>query len=132
LFRVKISPKGDWLALGGGDQLIVWEWGTQSYVLQSQNQGHNVSCVAYSPCGSKLATGGTDGTVKVWSTNSGFCQVTWARQPVYKKQAQRQVFWLKIWTGYWTEIFRAEFQTEKQNRFLIRRQDSRQDLRQSF
>lgn len=76
LSRVRIAPKGDWLALGGGDQLIVWEWGTQSYVMQSQSQGHSVSCLAYSPCGSKLATGGTDGTVKVWSANSGFCQVT--------------------------------------------------------
>ena len=56
----------------------------------------------------------------------------WPRQLVYKKQALRQVFWLKIYTIYWTEIFRAEFLTGKQNRFLDRRQDSRQDLRQTF
>ena len=41
----------------------------------------------------------------------------WARQPVFKKQPQRQVFWLKMKTGYWTEIFVAEFQTGKRNGF---------------
>ena len=42
--------------------------------------------------------------------------LNWPRQPVYEKQAQRQVFWLKIETGYWTQILKAIFQTEKQNR----------------
>ena len=40
----------------------------------------------------------------------------WPRQPVYKKKAQRQVFWLKIKTGYWTGIFR-EFQTGNRTGF---------------
>jgi hypothetical protein len=52
------------------------------------------------------------------------------RQPVYKKQALRQISGTKSETGYWTEIFRAEFKTGKQNRFLRRGQDSRQDLGQ--
>jgi hypothetical protein len=43
--------------------------------------------------------------------------LTWPRKPVYKNQAQRQVYRLKIETGYWTKIFKAEFQIRKQNRF---------------
>jgi len=50
-----------------------------------------------------------------------FVNINLARQPVDKKQAQRQVFWLKILTGYWTEIFMAEYETEKPNRFLKRK-----------
>ena len=40
----------------------------------------------------------------------------WSRQPVYGRQAQRQVFQLKIETGF----LRDEFQTGKQNRVLRR------------
>lgn len=37
--RLIIAPKGDWLALGGeGGQLIVWEWASQSYIMQQQCQ----------------------------------------------------------------------------------------------
>jgi hypothetical protein len=32
----------------------------------------------------------------------------WFRQPVYKKQARRQVFQLKIETGNWTGLFKAQ------------------------
>ena len=40
LNRLVLSPKGDWLALGGeGGTLIVWEWASQSYVMQQQCQG---------------------------------------------------------------------------------------------
>ena len=76
LNQIKISPKGDWLALGGTGSLVIWEWPSQSYVLEQQCQGHSVQCVSYSPCGTKVATGATDGAVKVWSVSSGFCIVT--------------------------------------------------------
>ena len=34
LNQIKISPKGDWLALGGTGSLVIWEWPSQSYVLE--------------------------------------------------------------------------------------------------
>ena len=76
LSQLKISEKGDWIALGGNGSLVVWEWASQSYVLEQQCQGHSVQCVAYSPCATKIATGATDGAVKIWSASSGFCIVT--------------------------------------------------------
>ena len=76
LNQIKISQKGDWIALGGQGSMVVWEWASQSYIVEQQCQGHSVQCVAYSPCATKIATGATDGVVKVWSASSGFCIVT--------------------------------------------------------
>ena len=42
----------------------------------NHEKGHSVSSISYSPCGSKMATGGTDGHVKIWNMTSGFCNVT--------------------------------------------------------
>ena len=49
-----MSPRGDWLALGGdGGGLVVWEWSSKTYVLEQQCQGESVQCLSYSPCGTK-------------------------------------------------------------------------------
>lgn len=37
-----------------------------------------MSCLAYSPDGQYIATGGDDGKVKVWNSTSGFCFVTFS------------------------------------------------------
>ena len=50
-----------------------------SYVLKQQ--GHffaEVHCLAYSPGGSVIATGGGDNKVKLWSPASGYCFVTFS------------------------------------------------------
>uniref|UniRef100_A0A7S0Q3Z6 Small-subunit processome Utp12 domain-containing protein n=1 Tax=Coccolithus braarudii TaxID=221442 RepID=A0A7S0Q3Z6_9EUKA len=74
-----ISPGGEWLAFGCAQlgQLLVWEWQAESYVLKQQ--GHffaEINCLAYSPGGAMIATGGGDSKVKLWSPASGFCFVT--------------------------------------------------------
>ena len=75
--KLKLSPRGDWLAIGGDHGgLTVWEWQSQNYVMEQKTQGHAVQCAAYSPCGTKMITGATDGACKVWSAMSGFCIVT--------------------------------------------------------
>jgi periodic tryptophan protein 2 len=75
---VAISPTSDWLAFGAKDlgQLLVWEWQSETYVLKQQGHYYNVNCVAFSPDGQLVATGGDDAKVKVWNTSSGFCFVT--------------------------------------------------------
>ncbi|KAK7044745.1 periodic tryptophan protein 2 [Favolaschia claudopus] len=62
---VAINASGEWLAFGARKlgQLL---------------QGHffDMNTLAYAPDGQTIATGGDDGKVKVWSTHSGFCFVT--------------------------------------------------------
>ena len=75
---IAINPTGDWIALGcaGLGQLLVWEWQSETYVLKQQGHANNMSCLAYSPDGQCIVTGGDDGKVKLWNTTSGFCFVT--------------------------------------------------------
>lgn len=72
------NPTGDWIALGSGrrGQLVVWEWQSESFVLKQQGHANNMACLAYSPDGANLVTGGDDGKVKLWNTGNGFCFVT--------------------------------------------------------
>lgn len=77
---VKFNASGDWVALGCPDlgQLLVWEWQSETYVMKQQGHGGSMACLAYSPDGSTVATGGDDAKVKLWNTTSGFCFVTFS------------------------------------------------------
>eukprot|EP01119_Soliformovum_irregulare_P016311 TRINITY_DN4701_c0_g1_i1.p1 TRINITY_DN4701_c0_g1~~TRINITY_DN4701_c0_g1_i1.p1 ORF type:complete len:702 (-),score=243.40 TRINITY_DN4701_c0_g1_i1:55-2160(-) len=71
---------GEWLGVACKrfGQLLVWEWQSETYVLKQQGHSYGMSCMAYSPNGKLIATGGRDGKIKVWNTNSGFCFVTFS------------------------------------------------------
>ncbi|KAF7966822.1 hypothetical protein HWV62_36959, partial [Athelia sp. TMB] len=75
---VAINPSGEWLAFGAKKlgQLLVWEWQSESYILKQQGHYFDMNTLAYAPDGQTIATGGDDGKLKVWSTHSGFCFVT--------------------------------------------------------
>ncbi|EJD39599.1 putative WD repeat protein [Auricularia subglabra TFB-10046 SS5] len=77
---VAINRSGEWLAFGAQKlgQLLVWEWQSESYVLKQQGHYFDMNTLAYAPDGQSIATGGDDGKVKVWNTNSGFCFVTFS------------------------------------------------------
>lgn len=86
---IDINPTGQWLAFGAQNlgQLLVWEWQSQSYILKQQAHTHSISSshlsssithLTYSPSSQHIATSGTDGKIKLWSTQSGFCFVTFA------------------------------------------------------
>ncbi|CAM9890239.1 unnamed protein product, partial [Choristocarpus tenellus] len=57
-------------------QLLVWEWQSETYVLKQQGHGYGLNCVDFGNTGAICATGGDDHKVKLWSTTSGFCFVT--------------------------------------------------------
>lgn len=73
-----VNATGDWLAFGSSalGQLLVWEWKSETYVLKQQGHSLDMTCLAYSPDGRFVTTGGDDGKVKVWDTSSGFCFAT--------------------------------------------------------
>ncbi|XP_041934789.1 PWP2 small subunit processome component [Alosa sapidissima] len=75
---IAMNCTGDWIGFGcsGLGQLLVWEWQSESYVFKQQGHFNNMAALAYSPDGQYVATGGDDGKVKVWNTNSGLCFVT--------------------------------------------------------
>ncbi|CAI5470988.1 unnamed protein product [Closterium sp. Yama58-4] len=77
---VSFNEAGDWVAVGCArlGQLLVWEWRSETYVMKVQGHFYDVSCVAFSPDGTRVVTGSDDAKVKVWSLASGFCFVTLA------------------------------------------------------
>ncbi|XP_075972567.1 periodic tryptophan protein 2 homolog [Anticarsia gemmatalis] len=77
---IAISAPGDWIAFGCPNigQLLVWEWQSEQYVMKQQGHSLDMTCLAYSPDGLYIVTGGYDGKVKVWNTTNGFCFVTFS------------------------------------------------------
>ena len=64
---IAFNMTGEWIALGSCQlgQLLVWEWQSESYVLKQQVHFNAMSCVAYSPDGMYVATGGQDAKVRL-------------------------------------------------------------------
>lgn len=71
---------GDWIALGSSNlgQLLVWEWQSEQYIMKQQGHACEMNCIAYSPDGHYIVTGGEDAKLKVWNVNNGFCFVTFS------------------------------------------------------
>ncbi|KAJ3109064.1 hypothetical protein HDU97_009182 [Phlyctochytrium planicorne] len=75
-----INNSGEWLAFGCAKfgQLLVWEWQSETYILKQQGHFHQMNCIAYSQDGQYVVSGGDDGKVKLWNTQTGFCFVTFS------------------------------------------------------
>ena len=73
-----LNDSGDWLALGcpQSQQLLVWEWRSETYILKQRGHSYGMRTMAYSPDGIVICTGGEDGKLKLWNATSGFCYVT--------------------------------------------------------
>lgn len=74
----ELNNTGEWLALGcpTSQQLLVWEWRSETYILKQRGHAYGMRCMAYSPDGVVVCTGGEDGKLKLWNASSGFCYVT--------------------------------------------------------
>ncbi|KAG9063936.1 hypothetical protein KI688_004050 [Linnemannia hyalina] len=64
---MSFSPDGQQLAVGT-DEGSIYLWGLQSEESAIELRGHTerAKCIAYSPCGEWIASGGWDNTVRVW------------------------------------------------------------------
>jgi periodic tryptophan protein 2 len=73
-----LNRSGEWLALGcpTSQQLLVWEWRSETYIIKQRGHAYGMRCMAYSPDGVVICTGGEDGKLKLWNATSGFCYVT--------------------------------------------------------
>lgn len=73
-----LNRTGEWLALAcpKSQQVLVWEWRSETYILKQRGHAYGMRCMAYSPDGVVVCTGGEDGKLKLWNASSGFCYVT--------------------------------------------------------
>jgi len=75
---VQFSPDGKILAVGSREksemfelwhpngQLIFWDISTATELASHSAHSRGIMCIAFSPQGDRLATGGCDGTIKLW------------------------------------------------------------------
>mmetsp|Transcript_4564 Transcript_4564/g.6469 ORF Transcript_4564/g.6469 Transcript_4564/m.6469 type:complete len:933 (+) Transcript_4564:1-2799(+) len=75
---IAVNNTGEWLAFGcpSSQQLLVWEWRSETYIIKQKGHAYGMTCMAYSPDGIVIATGGEDGSLKLWNVQSGFCYCT--------------------------------------------------------
>jgi WD40 repeat protein len=70
------SPDGHLLACTSGDgrgngEVTVWDWPAGQQRLTLSGHIREIFCVAFSPDGRRLVTGGTDQTIKLWDAATG-------------------------------------------------------------
>ncbi|KAL7673205.1 hypothetical protein ACOME3_008073 [Neoechinorhynchus agilis] len=81
---IRFDSSGRWLGLASCNresvgQLLVWDWKNETYVLKQQSHPLRDGLqISFSPDGLRIATGGSDGRVKLWSTLDGSCVTTFS------------------------------------------------------
>ena len=63
---ISLNSSGKWIAFGSKylNQLLVWEWKSESYIYKQQGHMNDINLIAFSPEGAQLACGVEDGRIK--------------------------------------------------------------------
>ncbi|MET8862726.1 AAA family ATPase [Nonomuraea sp. NPDC004580] len=70
LYDIALSPDTRTLATAGGDGAILWDTASGRRTGALKDRGGGFSSVAFSPDGTRIATGGTSGRTVLWDTTS--------------------------------------------------------------
>ena len=75
---LSINPSGKWIAFGSKylNQLLVWEWKSETYIYKQQGHMNDINIISFSPEGGQLASGAEDGRIKVFDISSSNCLIT--------------------------------------------------------
>lgn len=65
---IKYSPYGDYVVASCGMRVLVYATATGALVQNLKGHHNTVNCVDYSPDGRRIASGGADNTVIIWSS----------------------------------------------------------------
>jgi periodic tryptophan protein 2 len=81
---ISVSSSAEWVAFASKTlgQLLVWEWKSETYVMRQTGHSSEITCTAYGPDGTTIATGGVDGKVKLWLNGMCFATFTEHSQAV--------------------------------------------------
>lgn len=70
------SPDGQWLAIGIGDKIHLWQMPENKHCITFQGHTAWIQAIAFSPDGKRLASGSHDQTVRLWDVQTGQCLKT--------------------------------------------------------
>ncbi len=70
------SPDGQWLAIGIGNEICLWQMPENQHCATFQGHSAWVQAIAFSPDGKQLASGSHDQTVRLWDVDTGQCLKT--------------------------------------------------------
>lgn len=65
--RFAWSPNGEWLAGSGGSYIQIWDSASGELADEFLAHSGGITSIAWNHIGNKLASGSTDGTVKIWT-----------------------------------------------------------------
>lgn len=72
VWRIAVNPQATQLAVGGFTSMVtVVSLADKKIIQQNQHPTSDIRGIAYSTTGDRLACGGRDGMIRIWSTTSG-------------------------------------------------------------
>ncbi|MHC4399548.1 MAG: protein kinase domain-containing protein [Planctomycetota bacterium] len=69
IFRLAFSPDSKFLVFGDSNEVVIWDIAKHAEARRFAGHGSGWGCASFSQNGELMATAGTDGTVRLWTSN---------------------------------------------------------------